>query len=116
MIARPRRASNGPISSTDPRRRPTSAAIGFVFGHRRVQLILQRRRADAVDLGAEVEQQPAHHFHVGDARNVAQHALLLGQQARGDERQRGVLVAFDIETAVQAVTAFDHECGHGVRS
>jgi hypothetical protein len=35
----------------------------------------QRRRPDAFDLGAEIEQQPRHHLDVADPRHVVQHAL-----------------------------------------
>src|SRR5476649_591885 len=45
-----------------------------------------------LDLGAEVEEQPRHHFHVADARHVGEDAFLGRQQARGNQRQRGVLV------------------------
>ena len=69
-------------------------------------------RADAVDLGAEVEQQPRHHLDVADARHVGQHALLVGQQARGQQRQRRVLVAFDGDAALEPVAAFDQQCRH----
>ena len=56
--ARPRRASSGPSSSTEPRSRPTSARVGLVARHLR-RTDAQRRRADAVDLGAEVRAAAA---------------------------------------------------------
>ena len=94
MCARPSRASSGPSSSTEPRSRPTSAAIGIVLPAP-AGSDPQRRGPDAIDLGADVEQQPRHHLDVADARHVRQHALVFGQQARGEQRQRRVLVAFD---------------------
>ena len=73
-IARPRRASSGPRSSTEPRKRPTSAGSGSSFVTSRTPHA-HRRRADAVDFGAEIQQQPRHHLDVGDARHVGEHAF-----------------------------------------
>ena len=96
------RASSGPSSSTEPRSRPTSVRSGScVRTCRRPHA--QRRRADALDFGADVEQQPRHHLDVADARHVGQHALVVGQQAGGQQRQRGVLVAFDGDAAFEPV-------------
>jgi hypothetical protein len=53
----------------------------------------QRARARALHLGAEVGQQAGHYLDVADARHVGEHALLVGEQARGNQRQRRVLVA-----------------------
>ena len=75
-------------------------AIGLVLGDLRAA-DAQRRAADAFDLGAEVEQQPRHHLDVGDARHVVQRAPLVGQQARRHQRQRRVLVAFDVDAAFE---------------
>ena len=106
MCARPVRASSGPSSSTEPRSRPTNARSGeSVVQCRRADA--QRRRADAVYLGAEIEQQPRHHLDVADARHVGQDALVVGQQAGGQQRQRGVLVAFHRDAALEPVPAFD---------
>ena len=54
------------------------------------------RAADALDFCAEIEQQPRHHLHVGDARHICQHALLGRQQACGEQRKRRVFVAFHV--------------------
>ena len=72
----------------------------------------QRRRADAVDLDAEIKQQPGHHLDVADARHVGERALVLGQQACGQQRQRGVLVAFHRHAAAETMAAFNQESGH----
>ena len=61
---------------------------------------------------AEIEEQPRHHLDVADARHVGQHALLGRQQAGGEQRQRGVLVAFDVDGARQPLAAFNQQCGH----
>ena len=57
-------------------------------------------------------EQPRHHLDVADARHVGEHALVLGQQAGGEQRQRGVLVAFDGHAALEPVAAFDEQCRH----
>ena len=67
----------------------------------------QRRRADAFDFGADIEQQPRHHLDVADARHVGQDALLLGEETRRQQRQRGVLVAFHGHAALEPVPALD---------
>ena len=77
-------------------------AIGLVLGDVRAANA-QRRAADAFDVGAEVEQQPRHHLDVGDAGHVVQRAPLVGQQARGNQRQRRVLVALDVHAAFDRV-------------
>ena len=106
MCARPVRASSGPSSSTDPRSRPTSARSGesVVNVGVRMRSVV---RADAVHLGAEIEKEPRHHFDVPDARHVGQDALVLGQETRRQQRERGVLVAFNRDTALEPVPAFD---------
>ena len=46
------------------------------------------------------------------ARSSSSHGLV-GQQARRQQRQRRVLVAFDRDAAGQPAAAFDEQCGHG---
>ena len=46
-----------------------------------------------LDVGAEIGEQREHRVDVADARDVAQHDRLVGEQARGEDRQRAVLVA-----------------------
>ena len=67
----------------------------------------QRGCPDTFDLGADVEQQPRHHLDVADARHVAEDAFVFGEQAGGEQRQRGVLVALDADRAGQTAAAFD---------
>ena len=43
---------------------------------------------------------------------LVQHALFGRQQTRGEQRQRGVLVAFDLDGARQPLAAFNQQCGH----
>ena len=82
---------------------------------RRVGLVLddggtphaKRRAADALDLAAEVENQPRHHLDVADSGNVREDAFVGGEETRRQQRQRGVLVAFDVDGSGQALTAFD---------
>ena len=57
-------------------------------------------------------EQREHRLHVADARHVAQHDLLLGQQRGREDRQRGVLVAGGHDRARERVPAFDDELLH----
>ena len=81
-------------------------AIGLVF-HQLGTPDAQRRAADAFDLRAQIEEQPRHHFDIADPRHVRQHAFVRRQQARGEQRQRGILVAFDRDGTRQAMAAFN---------
>ena len=60
----------------------------------------------------EVHEQLDHRLHVADARDVAQHDLLRGQQRGGERGQRGVLVAGGHERPRQGRPAFDDELLH----
>ena len=94
--ARPRRASSGPSSSTEPRSRPTSAPSGSSL----IDLAAahaQRRVPMPSTSAPRSSEQPRHHLDVADPRHVGEHALFGRQQARGQQRQRGVLVAFDVD-------------------
>jgi hypothetical protein len=51
--------------------------------------------------------RPRHHLDVADPGNVREHAFLGGEKARRQQRQRGVLVPFDVDRSRQALTAFD---------
>jgi len=85
--------------------------VGFVFGDLFASHP-QRRRACAFDRRAEIDEQLHHRVHVFDARHVGERALLCRQQTRGQERQRGVLVAFDVDGPGQPRSAFNVESGH----
>ena len=91
---RPVRPISAPISSTDPRSRPTSRGSGSNDEMSR-HVIRSVVVPGALDGGAERPQQIDHHVDVADARDVPQLAGFPRQQARGDQRQRGVLVAAD---------------------
>jgi hypothetical protein len=67
----------------------------------------ERRAADAVDFSAEIEDQPRHHFDVADAGHVREDALLRGEHARRQQRQGGVLVAFDLDGTGEPLAALD---------
>ena len=69
----------------------------------------QRRRADAVDLRPEALEEAAHRLDVADARGVLEDALLGREQAGGEDRQRRVLVALDLDDAGEAVAALDDQ-------
>jgi hypothetical protein len=72
----------------------------------------QRRAPDALNLGAKLQEQPRHHLDVPDAWNVGEHALFGRQQARGQQRQRRILVAFDLHAAREPSPAFNQQCRH----
>ncbi len=102
-----------PHEQDRPAQPPHQRAVGLVLRDV-LALDAERRRADAVDVGADVQQQPAHDVDVGNARHVVQHAELLGEHARRDQRQGRVLVALDVEAAIQTMPAFYDKCGHGL--
>ncbi len=52
---------------------------------------------------------------VADSRHVREHELLLGQQARREDRQGGVLVARGGDLPREGLAAFDHEFLRHVR-
>ena len=83
-------------------------AVGLVL-HHVATVNAQGGAANSLDFGPQVEQQAGHHLHVGDARHIGQRARLVGQQARGHQRQRGVLVAFDVDAAAESTAALDYE-------
>ena len=59
----------------------------------------KRRGADALNRGAQIDQQARHDLDVADARHVREHALFGGQQAGGEQREGAVLVALDVNGA-----------------
>ena len=73
-------------------------------------------RADALDLRAEIDEQLRHDLDIADARHVREHAFFRRQQAGREQRQRRVLVPFHMDTARQAVTAFNQQRGHRMAS
>ena len=67
----------------------------------------QRGGADALDLGAEIQQQSRHDLNVADARDIGEDALLFGQEAGRQQRQRSVLVSLNGDPAFESVAAFN---------
>ena len=71
--------------------------------------------AEPLDVGAEVVEQLDHRLDVADARHVRQRHRLVGEQARGEDRQRAVLVPGRADAAVERPAALDDErLGHGL--
>ena len=69
-----------------------------------------------LDLGADIVQQPRHHLDVADPRHVGEHALLGGEEAGSQQRQRRILVAFDFNRTREAAAAFNQQRRHKHRS
>ena len=92
--------------------RPAQAADERAVGRIRLCILrpnAERRRADAVHFGTEIQQQSRHHLDVADARHVGEHAFVFGQQAGREQRQRGVLVPLDRDAAAETVAAFNEQ-------
>ena len=107
-LARPRRASSGPASRNEARMRSASSLVGLVRRDlRRVDAHLVR--AGPLGLGAEAVEQPEHRLDVADPRHVRERHRLVGEQARGEDRQRAVLVPGGADAAAERVAALDHE-------
>ena len=62
---------------------------------------------------ADVDEKLDHRPDVADARHVREAHLFRGEQARREDRKRGVLVACRADGAAERPTAFDHEGLHG---
>ena len=79
---------------------PTSTGSGFgrLDG---LALNTQGRRAGTLHHRTETRDDPQQHLDVPDPRDVVQLALFLGQEARREQRQRGVLVSLDRDRAGQ---------------
>ena len=60
-------------------------------------------------LTPEVVEQRQHHVHVQDVGHVVQHDLLVGEEAGGQDRQSGVLVAARHDGAGQRAAAPDDQ-------
>ena len=85
--------------------------VGLVLNHL-LTADADRRRPDAFHGRAQVEQQLRHRLDVLDPRHVGEHAFFGRQQARRQQRQRGVLVAFDINGSGQTPAAFNLQSRH----
>jgi hypothetical protein len=69
-------------------------------------------RSGPARVGAEIAEQLEHRVDVADARHVGEHDGLVGEQARGEDRQRAVLVSCGANATAERVRALDDE---GVR-
>jgi hypothetical protein len=85
---------------------PDQRRIGFVLDDLGAT-DAQCGAADPLDLAAEIENEPRHHLDVADPGNVGQHTLFGREQAGGEQWQRGVLVAFDLDAARQTLPALN---------
>ena len=65
--------------------------------------------SDPVGIGAERDEQPQHRLDVSDPRHVLERDLLVGEQARRQDRQGAVLVAGGAHAARERMAALDHE-------
>ena len=65
----------------------------------------KRRGAFTIDRRAEALEQADHHADVADPWHIADLARLIREQARGQQRQRGVLVAFNMHAAGKLTAA-----------
>ena len=111
ILASPKRASSGPASRNEARIRSRAPRRPLVSETPR------GAEADAVvgdpgDLDPEPLEQRDLGLGVADPRHPVQQHLLLGQQAGGEDRQRGVLVAGDGELAGERRAALDDEFLH----
>ena len=70
---------------------------------------VDRERVARLPFGRRADRADQLHQRLGvaDARNVFERDRLLGEQRRGDDRQRGVLVAGGLDGAGKPVAAFD---------
>ena len=97
----PRRASSGPASRNDARIRLHSSSSRSrlrIVGGRDAHLVRPR----PLGVGADVGEQGDHRVDVADARHVRQRHRLVGEQARGEDRQRAVLVPRGADGAATA--------------
>ena len=106
--ARPKRPSSGPASRIDARirsaSRSSSAVVETSAAHTRTSF-----GPDPRDLGAEIVEQLEHRLDVADARHVRELDRLGGQQRRGEQRQRCVLVPLGANTPGDRPATLDDE-------
>src|SRR5207247_2827287 len=107
----------------DERRREQKRCAYLTAEVRRDLLALQPRGRDAdrlrielVDLRTECAGDLEHSTHVADARDVVEGDRLVGEERRGDERQRLILVPRRTDLSAQRCTAFDDEACHSAGS
>ena len=111
ILASPKRASSGPASRNEAR----ICAGELLVDHRRGDARGTEPDAvvrDPVDRDAEILEQGDLRLGVADPRHPVQQHLLLGQEAGGEDRQGGVLVAGDGDLAGQRRAPLDDELLH----
>ena len=102
--AGPRAGTRRGSGGRAPRRAPSSSTCGGVDP----DLVL----AHPLDLGADVGEELDHRLDVADARHVRQRHRLLREHARGEDRQRAVLVPRGADGPADRAAAFDDEGLH----
>ena len=125
-LARPRRASSGPASRNEARIRRAELLVELVLASTSGGVDAHLVRAGPLDVGAEVGEQLEHRLDVADPRHVRERHRLVGEQARGEDRQRAVLVPRGADAAARAAgrprsrrtrqletTSATAVCGHG---
>ena len=70
------------------------------------------RAVFSCDLGPQVGEDVEHGVDVPDFRDVLEHHFLVREEAGGEHRKHGVLVAAGSDLAVQALAAADDESAH----
>ncbi len=106
--ARPRRSAPASARRAGSRRGSARTASGSRSAAR-TSLGVDRERVASPPFGGRADRADQLHqrFGIADPRHVLQRDGMLGQQRRGDDRQRGVLVAGRLDGAGQAVAALD---------
>ena len=112
ILAAPKRASSGPASRNEARiwLESSSSTTGAVTPAAQSLTLLSPTQS-TVD--PEVLEQGDLRLGVADPRHAVQQHLLLGQEAGGEDRQGGVLVAGDGQLAGERHAPFDDEFLHG---
>ena len=109
--ASPQRAASGPSTSTEARMVFTSS-YGAVGSPMRFAVELDAELLVHRDRDAHLREQGQHGGHVAQVRHVGDHERLVGQQRRGEYRQRGVLGAGNIDLAGKRRAALDLQLIH----
>ncbi len=90
---------------------PDEQRIGAIARHA-FAVDPQRARPTPLDTRAERLDEIEHHVDVPDPRHVPELAGLIREQAGGDQRQRRVLVALDVDCARQRTSTHDPQNRH----
>ena len=109
--ARPQRASSGPARRTDARIRWQSSSSSSCRGVSAAWIRTSPAPSRSTST-PEVLDELEHRLDVKDRRDVRQGDRLFRQEARGDDRERGVLVAGRAHPAREGLPAVDDERLH----